>query len=122
MRMYGRLGLHAESVTLPLLAPDAPVATPCAFNRIGEVAVTGAPREEVPQLAVLEGTFDDPERTDRIVQIATNGLRARGYADAAISIARRPGCRVDLHVALGRQRVHPGEAVGIGAAGRSADR
>jgi glucose-6-phosphate dehydrogenase assembly protein OpcA len=25
MRMYGRLGLHAESVTLPLLAPDAPV-------------------------------------------------------------------------------------------------
>jgi outer membrane protein assembly factor BamA len=78
----------------------APVATPCAFNRIGEVAVTGAPREEVPQLAVLEGTFDDPERTDRIVQIATNGLRARGYADAAISIARRPGCRVDLHVAV----------------------
>src|SRR5215217_5483960 len=25
MRMYGRLGLHAESVVLPLLAPDAPV-------------------------------------------------------------------------------------------------
>jgi glucose-6-phosphate dehydrogenase assembly protein OpcA len=27
LRMYGRLGLHAESVTLPLLAPDAPVVT-----------------------------------------------------------------------------------------------
>jgi glucose-6-phosphate dehydrogenase assembly protein OpcA len=27
MRMYGRLALHAESVTLPLLAPDAPVFT-----------------------------------------------------------------------------------------------
>jgi len=27
MRMYGRLGLHAESVVLPLLAPDAPVVT-----------------------------------------------------------------------------------------------
>jgi glucose-6-phosphate dehydrogenase assembly protein OpcA len=27
MRMYGRLALHAESVTLPLLAPDAPVVT-----------------------------------------------------------------------------------------------
>jgi glucose-6-phosphate dehydrogenase assembly protein OpcA len=27
MRMYGRLALHAESVTLPLLAPDAPVIT-----------------------------------------------------------------------------------------------
>ncbi|MHB1709991.1 MAG: glucose-6-phosphate dehydrogenase assembly protein OpcA, partial [Acidimicrobiales bacterium] len=25
MRMYGRLALHAESVVLPLLAPDAPV-------------------------------------------------------------------------------------------------
>ncbi|MGI9093247.1 MAG: glucose-6-phosphate dehydrogenase assembly protein OpcA [Mycobacteriales bacterium] len=27
MRMYGRLGLHAESVALPLLAPDVPVVT-----------------------------------------------------------------------------------------------
>lgn len=27
MRMWGRLGLHAESVVLPLLAPDAPVVT-----------------------------------------------------------------------------------------------
>src|SRR5947208_2795196 len=27
LRMYGRLGLHAESVTLPLLAPDVPVVT-----------------------------------------------------------------------------------------------
>ncbi len=27
MRMHGRLALHAESVTLPLLAPDAPVFT-----------------------------------------------------------------------------------------------
>lgn len=27
MRMYGRLGLHAESVALPLLGPDVPVVT-----------------------------------------------------------------------------------------------
>ncbi len=27
MRMYGRLALHAESVVLPLLAPDAPIVT-----------------------------------------------------------------------------------------------
>jgi glucose-6-phosphate dehydrogenase assembly protein OpcA len=27
MRMYGRLGLHAESVVMPLLAPDVPVVT-----------------------------------------------------------------------------------------------
>src|SRR5690349_23266892 len=29
LRMYGRLALHAESVTLPLLAPDAPVVAWC---------------------------------------------------------------------------------------------
>src|SRR5256886_6724227 len=27
MRMYGRLALHAESVVMPLLAPDSPVVT-----------------------------------------------------------------------------------------------
>src|SRR5262249_30529816 len=27
MRMYGRLALHAESVAMPLLAPDVPVVT-----------------------------------------------------------------------------------------------
>src|SRR4051812_35320955 len=27
MRMYGRLGLHAESAVMPLLAPDVPVVT-----------------------------------------------------------------------------------------------
>src|SRR5256886_11502505 len=27
MRMYGRLALHAESVVMPLLAPDSPVGT-----------------------------------------------------------------------------------------------
>ena len=32
MRMYGRLALHAESVVLPLLAPDAPVV--CWFHEM----------------------------------------------------------------------------------------
>ena len=45
MRMYGRLALHAESVVLPLLAPDAPVVT----------WVHGAPPESLTNdpLAVL---------------------------------------------------------------------
>jgi outer membrane protein assembly factor BamA len=77
-----------------------PVATPCSLHRVGDVVITGAPRDGVPQLAVLAGTLDDPERTDRIARVAIDGLRARGYADAAIAIARRPGCRVDLHVAV----------------------
>ncbi len=78
----------------------APVAAPCAFNRVGEVTVTGAPREAVPQLAVLEGTVDDRERTARIAETTVSGLRARGYADAALAITRRTGCRVDLDVAV----------------------
>jgi len=78
----------------------APVATPCAFNRVGDVTVTGAPRGVVPELAVLQGTFDDPERTDRIAEIATGALRARGYARATLAITRRAGCRVDLDVTV----------------------
>jgi outer membrane protein assembly factor BamA len=78
----------------------APVAAPCAFNRIGEVAVTGAARDAVPQLAVLEGTIDDRERTDRVTAQALRGLRARGYARAALAVTRRVGCRVDLDVAV----------------------
>jgi outer membrane protein assembly factor BamA len=81
-------------------SPYPAVATPCAFNRIGEVRVAGAPREVVPQLAVLEGTYDDPERTERITALATTGLRARGYATATIAVVRRPGCGVDLGVAV----------------------
>jgi outer membrane protein assembly factor BamA len=73
---------------------------PCAFNRVGDVTVTGAPRNAVPELAVLEGTLDDPERTDRIAEIATSALRARGYARATLAITRRAGCRVDLDVTV----------------------
>jgi outer membrane protein assembly factor BamA len=78
---------------------------PCSVHRIGEVAVTGAPRGAVPQLAVLEGTLDDPERTGRIAEVATDRLRAQGYADAAIAVGRRIGCGVGLEVAvsLGRR-------------------
>lgn len=80
--------------------PYPAVVAPCAFNRIGQVHVAGAPREAVPQLAVLEGTLDDPERTARIAAIATAELHARGYAGATIAIARAPGCGVDLRVAV----------------------
>jgi outer membrane protein assembly factor BamA len=81
-------------------AEHAPVRSACAFNRIGEVTVTGAPRDAVPQLAVLEGTVDDPARTARVVEIATGALRTAGYARARIAVVRRVGCRVDLDVAV----------------------
>jgi outer membrane protein assembly factor BamA len=78
----------------------APLAGRCAFNRIGEVTVTGASRDAVPQLAVLEGTLDDPERTARTAASATAALRTAGFARARLAIARRVGCRVDLDVAV----------------------
>jgi outer membrane protein assembly factor BamA len=89
----------------PAHAGRAALAAPCSSHRLGEVAVTGAPREAVPQLTVLEGTLDDPDRIERVAGVATEGLRARGYADAAISVVRRARCRIDLHiaVALGRR-------------------
>jgi outer membrane protein assembly factor BamA len=76
------------------------VRSACAFNRIGEVTVTGAPRDAVPQLVVLEGTVDDPARTSRIAEIAVGALRTAGYARARIAVVRRAGCRVDLDVAV----------------------
>jgi len=108
----GALLAEGEIVRVPLLvlaivtachvpSPErAPVAGRCAFNRIGEVTVTGAPRDAVPQLVVLEGTVDDPERTARTAEAATAALRTAGHAQARIAIARRAGCRVDLDVAV----------------------
>lgn len=86
-------------------APYAPIAAPCGSHRIGRVMVTGAPQGAVPQLAVLEGTFDDRARTARVAQSATRALQAQGYADATLAVSRRAGCRTDLEVAvsLGRR-------------------
>jgi glucose-6-phosphate dehydrogenase assembly protein OpcA len=76
MRMYGRLGLHAESVTLPLLAPDAPVVTwwhgeppeKIAYDPLGVFAerrITDVSRAKDPN-AALQGRADDfaPGDTD----------------------------------------------------------
>lgn len=83
-------------------APPAPpsLSRVCMPHRIGVVHVTGAAPQDVPQLAVLEGTIDDPERAARIAGVARGALRARGYADAAIAIARRAGCGVELAVSV----------------------
>ena len=78
-------------------APAAPTA-PCSSHRVGQVTVSGAPASAVPQLAVLEGTIDDPERTERVARIAADGLRAQGYADVSIAVVRRPGCRSDERI------------------------
>ncbi len=76
MRMYGRLALHAESVTLPLLAPDAPVVTwwdgaapdRIAYDPLGVFAdrrITDAARS-ADRVAALRARADDyaPGDTD----------------------------------------------------------
>jgi glucose-6-phosphate dehydrogenase assembly protein OpcA len=76
LRMYGRLALHAESVTLPLLAPDAPVVTwwlgqppdRIAYDPLGVFAerrITDALRATDPS-AALQQRADDfaPGDTD----------------------------------------------------------
>jgi len=80
--------------------PRPAIAAPCLPNRIGEVTVTGAPAGEVAALAVLRGTIDDPVRTRRVVDAATEGLRWRGYAKATIEVTRRVSCSVELAVAV----------------------
>ena len=76
LRMYGRLALHAESVTLPLLAPDAPVVTwwygeapeKIAYDPLGVFAerrITDVLRSSDPN-AALQRRADDfaPGDTD----------------------------------------------------------
>jgi glucose-6-phosphate dehydrogenase assembly protein OpcA len=69
LRMYGRLALHAESVTLPLLAPDAPVVawwyseTPevIAYDPLGVFAdrrITNVIRDPDPAAALHQRATD----------------------------------------------------------------
>jgi glucose-6-phosphate dehydrogenase assembly protein OpcA len=69
LRMYGRLALHAESVTLPLLAPDAPVVawwyseTPetIAYDPLGVFAdrrITNVIRDADPAASLHQRAVD----------------------------------------------------------------
>jgi glucose-6-phosphate dehydrogenase assembly protein OpcA len=69
MRMYGRLALHAESVVLPMLAPDAPVVCwfhgsmpdRIAYDPLGVFAdrrVTESVRSEEPMKALHQRALD----------------------------------------------------------------
>jgi glucose-6-phosphate dehydrogenase assembly protein OpcA len=69
LRMYGRLALHAESVTLPLLAPDAPVVTwwysetpqVIAYDPLGVFAerrITNVIRDADPAAALRQRAVD----------------------------------------------------------------
>ncbi|HUS31532.1 MAG TPA: hypothetical protein VMZ53_23665 [Kofleriaceae bacterium] len=95
-------------LTLALVAchpgqtPREPLPLVCSEDRVGNVIVEGGTRADVPELAVLEGTLDDAERTDRIVQVSKDLLHARGYSRAEIEVERRAGCGVELVVHVDR--------------------
>jgi outer membrane protein assembly factor BamA len=85
-------------VTPPVVR--APIAAACTTDRVGRVTVSGTDRGMVPALAVLEGTRYEPDRTERIVESATEALAWRGYARAAIRVTPRRRCFTDLDVAV----------------------
>jgi outer membrane protein assembly factor BamA len=59
--------------------------------------VEGAPRALLAPLTVLEGTADDPARTERVAQLALEGLRAQGHAKAELTVERGEGaCGIEL--------------------------
>jgi hypothetical protein len=79
----GLLGCRPAVTGLP------PASGLCAPDRIGRVAIAGGTVEDVPQLAVLEGTLDDAARTERVRLAAIDVLHTRGYPRAYVAVARR---------------------------------
>jgi outer membrane protein assembly factor BamA len=87
---------RATPTLYPALAPT------CNAARVGNVVVEGGAVSDVPQLAVLAGTLDNPERTDRIAAVSAELLRDRGFPRAAVTIARRTNCGVELVVTVAK--------------------
>jgi glucose-6-phosphate dehydrogenase assembly protein OpcA len=107
MRMYGRLGLHAESVVLPLLAPDAPVVTWW--------------HEPPPEKIAYDplGVFADRRITDTANtsdQMAALRQRAEDYApgDTDLAWTRTTGWRSLITAAFDSQRSLPRSATVVG--------
>jgi glucose-6-phosphate dehydrogenase assembly protein OpcA len=100
LRMFGRLALHAESVTLPLLAPDAPIvawwysATPTVIARdpIGVFAdrrITNVIRDADPAASLQQRATDyAPGDTDLTWTVITPWRAALASAfDSATAAA-----------------------------------
>ncbi|HEY7008086.1 MAG TPA: glucose-6-phosphate dehydrogenase assembly protein OpcA [Jatrophihabitantaceae bacterium] len=110
LRMYGRLALHAESVTLPLLAPDAPVVawwyseTPevIAYDPLGVFAdrrITNVIRDPDPAAALRQRAADyAPGDTDLTWSVITpwraalaSAFDTVGVAASAVTVYGNPG-------------------------------
>src|SRR4051794_32473477 len=101
LRMYGRLALHAESVTLPLLAPDAPVVawwyseTPevIAYDPLGVFAdrrITNVIRDPDPSESLRQRAVDyAPGDTDLTWTVITPWRAALASAFDTVSDAAK---------------------------------
>ena len=101
LRMYGRLALHAESVTLPLLAPDAPVVawwyreTPevIAYDPLGVFAdrrITNVIRDPDPSASLRQRAVDfAPGDTDLTWTVITPWRAALASAFDTVRVAAR---------------------------------
>lgn len=110
MRMYGRLALHAESVVLPLLAPDVPVVTwwhgpppdIIAEDPLGVLAdrrVTDSSRADDPLAALLQRAIDyAPGDTDLAWTRATPW---RSLLASAFDTVTTPAERAEIATAAG---------------------
>ena len=99
LRMYGRLALHAESVTLPLLAPDAPVVawfysgTPdvIAHDPLGVFAdrrITNVIRDADPSASLRQRAADyAPGDTDLTWTVITPWRAALASAFDTVHVA-----------------------------------
>jgi glucose-6-phosphate dehydrogenase assembly protein OpcA len=106
LRMYGRLALHAESVTLPLLAPDAPVVawwyseTPeiIAYDPLGVFAdrrITNVIRDPDPAAALGQRATDyAPGDTDLTWTVITPWRAALASAFDTVHV---PASKVTVH-------------------------
>ncbi|MGI8867576.1 MAG: glucose-6-phosphate dehydrogenase assembly protein OpcA [Mycobacteriales bacterium] len=105
MRMYGRLALHAESVTLPLLAPDVPVVTwwlgnppdaishdPLGVFADRRITDCGFPKDQVAALDARAADFA-PGDTD-LAWTRTTNWRAQLASAADSAVHRITGATV----------------------------
>jgi glucose-6-phosphate dehydrogenase assembly protein OpcA len=100
MRMHGRLTLHAESVVLPLLAPDAPVVTwwhgappdDIATDALGVLAnrrVTDCAQADDPAAALMQRAHDFAPGDTDLAWTRTTPWRAL-MASALDAVDARP--------------------------------
>jgi outer membrane protein assembly factor BamA len=83
-------------------SPRTPVVTSCSLKAVDQVTIEGVEPWEVAPLAVLDGTLDDPPRTERIAKVAAEQLQARGYPWARIEVERIRHCGIEIHAKVQR--------------------